>query len=149
MELKMHRQRIYRSTNAIHPKFVPRVSCMHTTHLAVVLLIYKASSRLERHFCMWHVASTNQNPWLFIVRPIVDGAAAPWPGQIIGFGAAKLPTPGHIRSAKLPCPLIILGQRSWPVIVSLSSPAFIIHSQSAKLIWSTWPNSSWHIQLFQ
>ena len=57
----MHRQRIYRSTNAIHPKFVARVSCMHTTHLAVVLLIYKASSRLERHFCMWHVASTNQN----------------------------------------------------------------------------------------
>ena len=61
MELKMHRQRIYRSTNAIHPKFVPCVSCMHTTQLAVVLLIYKASSRLERHFCMWHVASTNQN----------------------------------------------------------------------------------------
>ena len=57
----MHRQRIYRSTNAIHPKFVARVSCMHTTHLDAVLLIYKASSRLERHFCMWHVASTNQN----------------------------------------------------------------------------------------
>ena len=57
----MHRQRIYRSTNAIHPKFVARVSCMHTTHLDVVLLIYKASSRLQRHFCMWHVASTNQN----------------------------------------------------------------------------------------
>ena len=61
MELKMHRPRIYRSTDAIHPKFVVRVSCMHTTHLDAVLLIYKASSRLQRHFCMWHVASTNQN----------------------------------------------------------------------------------------
>ena len=61
MELKMHRQRIYHSINAIHPKFVVRVSCMHTTHLDAVLLIYKASSRLQRHFCMWHVASTNQN----------------------------------------------------------------------------------------